>query len=254
MLSYQLFPAITDPLPIIVTLPHCGMVFPDDLRECRSAVNPALDTDGPLDRLLDFLPESGIALLKATYSRYVVDVNRPVQDPVPGPYKVSVIPDRDATGLSLFAEPPSEAELQDRLYRHYIPYHEALYLLLMDRVRLFGAALLIDLHSFDSSAPSADIVFSDGYGQYCSEAVVACFEKHHQRVGLETRRNEPIPAGYCVRHYSRIPGVMALHLEVKRRTFAAPLFEVARHRYRQVYQAIAQEITPILHPSIFRTR
>ena len=65
-------------VPILLSVPHCGIAFPEELRD---QFNPALskspdDTDWFVDKLYSFALELGIPMISATYSRWVIDLNR----------------------------------------------------------------------------------------------------------------------------------------------------------------------------------
>ena len=67
--------------PILISVPHCGIQFPD---EVRNQFNPELikapdDTDWFVDHLYDFAPSLGMTMISAVYSRWVIDLNRDPQ-------------------------------------------------------------------------------------------------------------------------------------------------------------------------------
>src|SRR4051812_7802462 len=65
-------------VPILVSVPHCGVDFPSDIRDQYNDVliqNPD-DTDWFVHQLYDFVSEMGITLIHAVYSRWVIDLNR----------------------------------------------------------------------------------------------------------------------------------------------------------------------------------
>ena len=65
-------------VPILVSVPHCGVAFPDDIRSQYKAslIDAPDDTDWFVDRLYDFAPSMGMTMITATYSRWVIDLNR----------------------------------------------------------------------------------------------------------------------------------------------------------------------------------
>ena len=70
---YQYTPPISNPVPILISIPHCGTHIPPTLG-LLSQTCP--DTDWFLEKLYDFAPAMGIGVLHATHARYVVDLNR----------------------------------------------------------------------------------------------------------------------------------------------------------------------------------
>src|SRR6266446_5039299 len=64
--------------PLLVSMPHCGTWLPPALRPRLTDAAQALpDTDWHVDRLYDFAAGLGAGILRATHSRYVIDLNRP---------------------------------------------------------------------------------------------------------------------------------------------------------------------------------
>src|SRR5262245_62609713 len=76
-------------------MPHVGTELPAGLAERLAAPARALpDTDWHVDRLYDFAPGLGASLLRARYSRYLTDLNRPPDDAplYPGSAGTGLIP------------------------------------------------------------------------------------------------------------------------------------------------------------------
>src|SRR5260221_2489029 len=64
--------------PLLVSMPHCGTWLPPALRPRLSEAALALpDTDWHVDRLYDFAAGLGAGVLRASHSRYVIDLHRP---------------------------------------------------------------------------------------------------------------------------------------------------------------------------------
>jgi N-formylglutamate amidohydrolase len=62
-----------------------------------------------------FLPELGVTVLQATHSRYVVDLNREVKEPLFGPNAASVISQDNMQDSPLYDKELSAAEIQSRI-------------------------------------------------------------------------------------------------------------------------------------------
>ena len=79
--------------PLLVSLPHDGTKLPDDIAErLVPEARQVPDTDWHVSRLYAFARELGASMIVPTYSRYVVDLNRPPDD-------VSLYPGQNTTGL-----------------------------------------------------------------------------------------------------------------------------------------------------------
>jgi N-formylglutamate deformylase len=144
--------------PLVVSLPHCGRVIPDELREALvERATSVEDTDWHLDRLYAFAVDLGASLLVPRHSRFVIDLNRPPDDTpmYPGANNTELCPTRFFTGEPLYREgrAPDAAEVARRRERWWAPYHRALRDEL-DRVRAaHGHAVLFDGHSIKARLP-----------------------------------------------------------------------------------------------------
>ena len=65
-------------LPILVSVPHCGIAIPPDIKSSYQSKKIEFidDTDWYVDKLYDFACALGITMIKAKYSRWVIDLNR----------------------------------------------------------------------------------------------------------------------------------------------------------------------------------
>ena len=67
--------------PLLVSMPHVGTGLPDGFAaRLTDAAQRLPDTDWHVDRLYDFVAALGASVLRARYSRYVIDLNRPPDD------------------------------------------------------------------------------------------------------------------------------------------------------------------------------
>lgn len=142
--------------PIILTGPHNGWYVPSQLIHGGKPLG--LDTHwfdpaDPLRRheacdwgIYDLFnsigqKNSNIALLGATHSRLVVDLNR---NPNTMIYDRSSELDTVIPGNTAL----DEGEHKSRLENYYMPYHDVLDALLQDTKAKFGHVLWLDMHSF----------------------------------------------------------------------------------------------------------
>ena len=65
-------------VPILLSVPHCGTAFPDEIKDEYNAQLIAApdDTDWYVDKLYSFAPSLGITMISAALSRWVIDLNR----------------------------------------------------------------------------------------------------------------------------------------------------------------------------------
>lgn len=213
--------------PLLVSLPHDGTRLPDDIAErLVPEAQQVPDTDWHVSRLYAFARELGASMIVPTFSRYVVDLNRPPDD-------VSLYPGQNTTGLCpivqfsgepvyLAGREPTPEEVAGRVDRYWAPYHAALAGEIA-RIRTeHGRAVLWEGHSiraivpflFDGQLP--DFNLGTAGGASCSadlqsrlEAVLANQEKYTFVV------NGRFKGGYITRHYADpANGVQAVQLEL----------------------------------------
>jgi N-formylglutamate deformylase len=212
--------------PLIVSMPHAATFIPwsvgRGLSEC-AARRP--DTDWHLPRLYDFLEALDATVIVASYSRYVVDVNRP-------PDGTNLYPGKDTPRLCpidtfdqqpLYREgAPDDAEIGRRLETVWRPYHRRIEREI-ERVRdEHGVALLWDAHSITSEVPRLfpgrlpDFNLGTADNTSChpelAEALAVALRRH---AGYTSVLNGRFKGGYITRRYGRpAEGVQAIQLEM----------------------------------------
>ena len=212
--------------PLIVSMPHAGTFVPRSVgRSLADCAAQRSDTDWHIPRLYDFLGELDATVIEASYSRYVVDVNRP-------PDGANLYPGRDTPRLcpidtfdrrALYRSgEPSAAEVARRVVAIWKPYHDRL-AREVERVRAANrAAIVWDAHSIVSVAPRlfdgrlADFNLGTADGASCDRALaaqlVAALRRHAPRTSVLDGR---FKGGYITRHYGA-PGasVHAIQMEM----------------------------------------
>ena len=183
------------------------------------------DTDWNVDRLYDFAPAMGAAMLIATHSRFVVDLNRPPDD-------AKLYPGQDSEGLCPLAtgrkdpiykpgEEPSQDEVGKRCETYWQPFHGKLKETLDEIRAKHGYALLWDAHSIKSRLPRYfngklwDLNFGTNHGKTCAPALESRIkEVAVGLVGYTHVLNGRYVGGYITRHYGDpANGVHAMQLE-----------------------------------------
>ena len=145
--------------PLLVSIPHDGRsLAPGMERRMTPAARPLPDTDWHVKRLYEFVRDLGASLLFATYSRYVVDLNRPPSDVAlyKGQVSTGICPSRTFAGEAIYSrgDECTKQEKRDRVRRYWQPYHDSL-VAELERIRhRFGYVLLWDAHSIRSEIPN----------------------------------------------------------------------------------------------------
>src|SRR5688572_24813743 len=142
-------------VPIIVSVPHCGTIVPDELKNefKDSLIQEQDDADWYVDKLYDFAPQMGMTMISAVFSRWIIDLNRdPSSKPLytDGRIITGLCPTTTFTGEKLYRDERDsigDKEVEGRLETYYKPYHDGLEILLGETVKSFGKVLLWDCHS-----------------------------------------------------------------------------------------------------------
>jgi len=218
--------------PLLISLPHDGSAIPEDIaRHMHPRARTAPDTDWHVARLYAFARDLGASMLVPTYSRYVVDLNRPPDD-------VSLYPGQNTTGLcpivQFSGEPvyvddrnPSPDEIRARIDTYWRPYHVALAAELQRLREAHGRAVLWEGHSIRGECPFLfegrlpDFNLGTAGGASCSPAVqerLAAILSH--AAGYDSVVNGRFKGGYITRHYGDpANGIDAVQLEISQRIY-----------------------------------
>lgn len=177
--------------PILISVPHAGLEVPEEIRARLSEEGLRLtDTDWHVDRLYAPLKDLGVSMLTASYSRYVVDLNRPADGSslYPGQTVTQLCPTQTFEGHAIYkdGEKPGEDEIAERTTKFWQPYHSKLAEEL-DRIKdMHGHAILWDAHSINNRLPLLfegqlpDLNFGTNDGRACeaklAEAILSIAE------------------------------------------------------------------------------
>jgi N-formylglutamate amidohydrolase len=227
--------------PLVHASPHSGRVYPAELLEASALDAAAIrrSEDALVDQLIEGAGASGGALIKATFARAYMDVNREPYELDPAMFEdelpafAQVKTARAAAGLGSIARIVAEgqeiysrkltfADARRRVDDVHAPYHAALAGLLEGARERFGAALLIDWHSMPSGAAgparrAPDFVLGDRYGAACSSGVTRLVERELEARGYVVARNAPYAGGWTTARYGRpAEGLHALQIEINR--------------------------------------
>jgi N-formylglutamate deformylase len=219
-------------VPLLVSMPHVGTHIPVEF--AANMTEEALrlpDTDWHLEQLYNFLDEIGASILVATHSRYVIDLNRPVDN-------ANLYPGQDTTGLcpvdTFHKHPvykpgtsPTDAEIQRRGQSFWQPYHAKLEEEL-SRIRTqHGVAMLWEAHSICSVVPRLfqgrlpDFNFGTAGGASCGRGLgERMLDIVNQMNGYSAVLNGRFTGGYITRQYGKPDrNIHAVQLELAQTTY-----------------------------------
>jgi len=217
--------------PLLISIPHLGTDIPDDLRGRFSpeALSVA-DTDWHLDRLYEFASRYDATVIRPTYSRYVIDLNRPAtgESLYPGMLTTTLCPQETFRGEPVYREgmEPDEAEVARRVAVYWRPYHEGLKSEIARLRSQHPQVLLWEAHSIASVLPRLfsgklpDFNFGTSDGESCGESIIAAAVKAVRDSNVSWVLNGRFKGGFITRKYGAPhEGVHAIQLELCQSTY-----------------------------------
>jgi len=230
-----IYPSRAD-VPVILSVPHAGRDYPQWLIAMCKIGAPALQAleDPLVDQLVEGAIDMGIGAVVAQAPRAAVDCNRAEDEIDPtvvrtGPLAslsprarggLGIVPGRTATHGTLWRQPISQRELDDRLVQAHRPFHQAIDDLLLKLLDRFGCALLIDCHSMPAPDSGPTVIIGDRYGQSAAPWVTTEAVKIIASMGFRAGVNQPFAGGHVIqRHGAPARGIHAIQIEVDRRCY-----------------------------------
>ena len=233
--------------PLLISFPHSGTIVPAHLAErLRPQIIDLPDTDWFVPQLYEWCAALGASALRATHTRYLVDLNRPPDGAAlyPGQRETTVCPTETFDGEPLYREGamPTSEEISDRLALYWQPYHDRIASLTRSMVERHGFCILWDAHSIRSTVPGLfsgklpDLNLGTADGHSCAaaaaELVLACLRRQAEFSFVIDGR---FKGGYITRRYGNpSAGVHALQMEIAQSAYLeearSPVFDAARAR------------------------
>ncbi|MDE1467761.1 N-formylglutamate deformylase [Aurantiacibacter sp. D1-12] len=238
--------------PLILAQPHSGTLLPDDvLAALNQEGRKLLDTDWRIPELYEGLvPEASV--VRANFSRYVIDANRP-------PDGASLYPGQNTTGLvplttfddrPIWLNAPDDAEIERRRVAFHQPYHATL-LAEIERVRVqHGFAVLYDCHSIRSNIPYLfegtlpDLNIGTNSGTSCAVAIERGVADACSASPFTSVLNGRFKGGWTTRHYGQPEqGVHAVQMEIAQSAYLeteAPPFVLSPTRSAELRTTLSR--------------
>lgn len=217
MSPYKISDATSPQVPIVISVPHCGTAFPEELKDQYDPllINTPDDTDWFVDQLYDFAPAMGMTMISAVYSRWVIDLNRdPQSKPLytDGRIITGLCPTTDFLGTPLYKDHRTEVahkEVERRLQAYYQPYHEKIRELLVDLKTRFGKVLLWDCHSIRQLVPTIqkekfpDLILGSADHTSAHQVLIDTALKNLGSARYSLQHNHPFKGGFITRNFGR---------------------------------------------------
>lgn len=221
-------------VPVILSSPHSGVEFPDEL---QAHFRPELmaqpdDTDWFVHDLYNFAPALGINVIHARYSRWVIDLNRnPSSKPLytDGRIITELVPKTDFLGNEIYIDKkhvPGDAEVARRRENYYQPYYRKIESLLAERVAEFGRVLLWDAHSIRRFVPTIqkepfpDLILGDNDEKSAAKEIIEIALGNLESGKYGVNHNSPFKGGNITRSFGNPEGkIHALQLEMAKTNY-----------------------------------
>lgn len=228
---YSIIEATSTEVPILLSVPHCGTTFPNEVKQDfkTDLIEAPDDTDWFVHKLYDFAPSLGITMIHANYSRWIIDLNRdPQSKPLynDGRIITALCPTTTFFGDSIYVDERKEVSQQEterRVQQYYMPYHNKLEELLTEKKKKFGKVLLWDCHSIRQQVPTIykekfpDLILGNADGSSASPQIVDIALNMLKQGDYSVSHNHPFKGGYITRNFGKPDdNVHALQLEMSK--------------------------------------
>jgi len=226
MNPYKIIEATATNVPIIISIPHCGTEFPEELINdyLPEQIASIDDTDWFLQDLYNFAPAMGITIVYAKYNRWVIDLNRdPESAPLynDGRLITGLTTTTDFLGNSIYktGKEPNKEEVERRLKTYYWPYYQKVQELLNERKNQFGKALLWDAHSIRQMVSTIrkeafpEMILGDNDEKSADKKLIDITLSNLSK-GFQVNHNDPFKGGHITRYFGKpSENIHALQLE-----------------------------------------
>jgi len=216
-------------VPFILSVPHCGIAFPSELKNNynQEIIQQPDDTDWFVQDLYNFASEFGITVIYAKYSRWVIDLNRdPESKPLytDGRIITALTPTTDFFGNRIYkseSKEPSIKETERRLEKYYWPYYKKIEQLIVDLKAEFEEVLFWDAHSIRSFVPTIrkekfpDMILGNNDGTTARKDLIKIALNNLSDSAYGVNHNTPFKGGHLTRYFGNPKNkVNALQLEM----------------------------------------
>lgn len=206
-------------LPVVISIPHSGEYITENMQENLLENVILSNMDWYLPKLYSFLDDLGFTTIINNISRYVIDVNRNIDDNNDNSYKNMLIYNKTTFEKEMYKKQPDLNEVNDRIKNFYILYHQTINNAINEKLKYFDKVYLIDLHSFGKNV-SADIVLGNDKGKTTTNYFIELIGELLEKEGFKIKNNTPYSGGYITKHYGNvIENCEALQIELCYQTY-----------------------------------
>ena len=243
-------------VPIVISVPHSGIEIPEEVKRTylESQLEKLDDTDWFVHDVYDFASELGITVIRAKYSRWLIDLNRdPESTPLynDGRIITGLCSQTDFFGHPIYkaSQDPTQAEIERRLKTYYWTYYDQVKTLLTDTKNQFGQALLWDAHSIRRIVPTIqkepfpDMILGNNDKQTAGLELIQTALNTLRQGQFQVNHNTPFKGGHITRYFGDPENhIHALQLEMNKILYMDdPEISYAPDRANQV-KAVLQPV------------
>jgi len=217
--------------PLLISIPHDGRELAPGMAERMTATGLELpDTDWHVRQLYGFSESLGAGIVAASFSRYVVDLNRASSDEAlyKGQVSTGLCPLETFSGAAIYREGQgcNSAEQLERVSSYWRPYHAKIRDELSNIRKRFGYALLWDAHSIPGEVPLLfdgvlpDLNIGTNGGKSCDSRLEAAVVASAAASPYSVAVNGRFKGGFITRHFGSPGGnTHAIQLELAQRNY-----------------------------------
>ena len=234
--------------PLVLSIPHCGTVFPEEFLQAVKYDESVLRKNEDIfvyDLLEPAIREAGIAALKLNLNRAFIDVNRAKVEIDPNMffdyprediglnqqrsrYGLGIIHKVTADSKPIYAGKISYKEAEERIANVYDVYHARLKKLIGRTLDKFGFCLVLDCHSMPSKicsiiseSPRIDFCLGNLFEQSCPNKISFFVENELSKREYYVAKNRPYSGAFITFNYCE-PRRQSytLQLEINREIYA----------------------------------
>jgi formiminoglutamase len=231
-------------LPILISLPHAGLLVPESLQSNCLLSREQIIEDGDEFAFEIYTPlkDKVAAFVTTDIARAVLDMNRQESDL----RKDGVVKTHTCWDIPIWRSPLDETMRQHLLERYHRPYHRQL----TELPRRSDLILAIDCHTMSAYGPPVapdpgverpQVCLGNAGGQTCPvewmEILKSSFQAYFSG---DVMLNQPFSGGYITRyHGDEMPWVQ---LELSRGDFASPT-----EKHSMIFAALKEAVSKILN-------
>lgn len=257
---------------MVLSSAHSGRDYPAEFIAQSPLSERALRSseDAFVDLLFQDAPGLGVPLLTARAPRAYVDLNRSPADLDPALIEgvkktglnprlsagLGVIPRVVGGGRVIHPGRISREEADQRLSRHWHPWHRKLQEVMTTQRSRFGQVLLLDCHSMPHDAVShlrvcdgepPEIVLGDRHGAACAPALMSRVEGAFRAAGFRTSRNIPFAGAYITQTWG-CPQARshAIQIEIDRSLYMEEVTLTPRPEFDRIRARLAMAVGTVV--------